>query len=322
MGRMRERVKKRAQENKNKGAANSFKLPDGAELYKPKKGTKSLDILPYRVTVDNHPEVGEGELWFERSYYIHYDVGPDQKPRICPRTIKKACPICEERKDLLREDDEDSKELADALKPKERQLFNVIDLDDQDKGPQLLDFSYFCFGKQLDEEIREGDDDIADFAELKGGKTLKIRWAEESLGQNKFIKSSRIDFKDRKDYDEDILDEVFDLDKILVIRGYDELQAELHGTEAPEKKEEPEENNDEGSDKEDEKEKKRKEVEKERQRRRAEREKADKEGADKEGGGKDKCPHGHKFGVDTDEYPKDCDNCDIWVECDDAKDEG
>jgi hypothetical protein len=28
----------------------------------------------------------------------------------------------------------------------------------------------------------------------------------------------------------------------------------------------------------------------------------------------DKCPHGHKFGVDTDEFD-DCDDCEVWQEC-------
>lgn len=33
---------------------------------------------------------------------------------------------------------------------------------------------------------------------------------------------------------------------------------------------------------------------------------------------KDKCPHGHRFGVDCEEYD-DCDECEIWEECFDAK---
>jgi hypothetical protein len=32
----------------------------------------------------------------------------------------------------------------------------------------------------------------------------------------------------------------------------------------------------------------------------------------------DKCPFGHKFGVDTDEY-KDCERCELWDECDEEK---
>jgi hypothetical protein len=28
-----------------------------------------------------------------------------------------------------------------------------------------------------------------------------------------------------------------------------------------------------------------------------------------------KCPTGHKFGIDTDKYKKDCEDCDIWADC-------
>lgn len=37
-----------------------------------------------------------------------------------------------------------------------------------------------------------------------------------------------------------------------------------------------------------------------------------------EAGGKDKCPYGHKFGVDTDSF-KDCTTCELWDACTDAK---
>ena len=30
---------------------------------------------------------------------------------------------------------------------------------------------------------------------------------------------------------------------------------------------------------------------------------------------KGKCPYGHKFGVDTDDFPKDCSKCDAWDDC-------
>jgi len=33
---------------------------------------------------------------------------------------------------------------------------------------------------------------------------------------------------------------------------------------------------------------------------------------------KDKCPYGHRFGIDTDKF-KDCDTCEIWDDCSDEK---
>jgi hypothetical protein len=34
-----------------------------------------------------------------------------------------------------------------------------------------------------------------------------------------------------------------------------------------------------------------------------------------------KCPHGHQFGVDTDDFPDDCDDCKVWSQCTDKKEE-
>ena len=33
---------------------------------------------------------------------------------------------------------------------------------------------------------------------------------------------------------------------------------------------------------------------------------------------KNRCPYGHRFGIDIDEYD-DCDNCELWDECADAE---
>jgi hypothetical protein len=33
----------------------------------------------------------------------------------------------------------------------------------------------------------------------------------------------------------------------------------------------------------------------------------------------DECPSGHKFGIDTDKFPKDCDDCKLWDKCIDKK---
>jgi hypothetical protein len=39
----------------------------------------------------------------------------------------------------------------------------------------------------------------------------------------------------------------------------------------------------------------------------------------KAGDKKDRCPHGYRFGMDTNKYDE-CDSCDLWDECSDAKD--
>lgn len=237
---MRDRIRHRAESRRNTGGLDTLELPEGVELYKPEKGPVEFDILPYRVSVDTHPEVKKGELWYERTYLAHRNVGPEEKFLICPRTVGKRCPICEEHQ-RLKKDPNVEEEVVDALRAKERELFNVV-MKDGDGSVMVLDISTFLFGRKLEEEIREGDEANAAFAELSGGKTLKVRWEAKSMGTNKFVEAGRIDFLDREDIDESALDAVVDLDKAMKILPYEEIEKifQAGGDEASEKEaEEP-----------------------------------------------------------------------------------
>lgn len=237
---MRDRIRHRAESRRNTGGLDTLELPEGVELYKPEKGPVEFDILPYRVSVDTHPEVKKGELWYERTYLAHRNVGPEEKFLICPRTVGKRCPICEEHQ-RLKKDPNAEEEVVDALRAKERELFNVV-MKDGDGSVMVLDISTFLFGRKLEEEIREGDEANAAFAELSGGKTLKVRWEAKSMGTNKFVEAGRIDFLDREDIDEGALDAVVDLDKAMKILSYEEIEKifQAGSDEVPEKEaEEP-----------------------------------------------------------------------------------
>ena len=224
MSSMRDRFKKRAKEGAQKGF--SVQLPEDVKRFSPKKGTYKLDVIPYTVSAKKHPDgVAAGELWCRRPFLIHYGIGVDNKPQVCPRTIGKPCPICEyyERERKRPGADEDA---LKEIRAKARELYNVIDLDNEDDGIQVLEMSYHLFGKLLENEINEADDDeVAGFAELKGGKTLKVRFSESSMGTNKFLEATRIDFLDRDDYKKSILDDVVDLDTVFNILPYEELEA-------------------------------------------------------------------------------------------------
>ena len=225
---MAERAKQRAKEregHRSGGGSGTLSLPDGVEYFKPdKKGKYKLDILPYKVSSKNHPEVKKGELWYQRTVWIHFGIGADDKVMICPQTIKKPCPICEEWK-KLRKDDTADEDMVKALRAKERELFNVIDLNGDEEKVLLFEYSYHLFGKLLEEEL-EGDegDEIAGFADLEGGKTLEVKFRQKKLGKNKFLEATSISFEDRDEYDEAIMEDVIDLDAILNIPTYEELQ--------------------------------------------------------------------------------------------------
>lgn len=221
---MRDRARKRAEERENQGGGGTkYNLPDGMNFYSPKKHA-SLDIIPYTVSVDNHPEdVPKGELWYQRTVLVHFNVGSENKSYLCPKTIKKKCPICEYRAQLVKDPDA-QEEIVRSLKARERELFNVYDREDSDKGVQLWDVSNYNFGAKLEEELREGRVEWGGFAEPVDGFTLKVRFTEEQIGKNKFMQASRIDFEERKSIDKKLLSQALDLDKILKVLPYEQLE--------------------------------------------------------------------------------------------------
>jgi hypothetical protein len=359
---MASKAKNRAKRNQTGGGL--VTPPTGISKFQPKKGTFNLDILPYVVSVKNHPEVSKGELWYQRTYWAHFGLGSDGKMAvICPKTINKPCPICEYVKSLFDSEEEESIEMAKRIKAKARELYNVIDLDDQDKGVQIFDYSYHLFGKALEEEINEGPEEWAGFADLEGGYTLETRFRKGSMGgSSSFFEVAKINFEERDDYDEEILEQVHDLDKLIQVKSYDELKAALFGTDEEEEEEEvtTEEEDDEDEDEEEEEEKPKKgkssskksskdkkqnkkdeeedededededeeedeeeEDEKPKKKSSSGKRKPTKPSSKKSGKGKgkkNKCPGGGEFGVDTGELDE-CDDCDLWPECEDANEE-
>jgi len=131
----------------------------------------------------------------------------------------------------MRKDPDADEEAVKALRAKERQLFNVIDLEKDDREVLIWEFSYHMFGKILEEEIRDGDEANASFADLVGGKTLSLKFRQKKIGSNKFLEVVNIDFRDRDDYPDKILDSVVDLDAVLNVPSYDALQQAFLGTE-------------------------------------------------------------------------------------------
>ena len=194
----------------------SMNLPEGVSILQIKKaGTYRLDVIPYEVG-DGNPFAKKGELHYERTYYVHRGIGPENSSYVClSKTFKKPCPICEFRAKEARNPEADE-ELIKNLAPKERQLFNVIDLSDPDKGVQLMEYSYHLFGKALDAKVRGGDDNEYDlFADLEQGLTVKVVFEEEKGAGYVYYKASDIEMKPRKKpYDESILEATTCLDGV------------------------------------------------------------------------------------------------------------
>jgi len=222
-----ERIKKRITERQNvKGSSSKYILDPDVTFFTPKKGINEIDIIPYKVTVENHPEgIEVGDLWYQRTVFVHYGIGLEDQSYICPRTIRKPCPICEHRLIILKDENAD-KSISDHLKAKERELYNVVDLSLPERKVQLWEISYHNFGRMLEEEIREGNIEWARFPSLTKGYTLRVRFTEKTIGSGKtYLQATRVDFVKRQEqYTKEILKQVYDLDRILNVLPYKELE--------------------------------------------------------------------------------------------------
>lgn len=233
--RQRERVsgRKRAETHKTGYERTTVQLPDGVkDFVLESAATKRIAVIPFRVGKGN-PYAEEGSLYFERTFWVHRGIGATEESYVClAKTAKQKCPICEYRAKLAKDPTADEKVVAD-LAPKERQLWNVLDLDDLDGGVKIWDISFHLFGKRLDEEIKNADegDGYEFFADPEDGCYLKLGVLEKTFNGNKFYEVSTVGFKPRREpLDPDVLKSALCLDNLLVFYSYDKLKAILFQT--------------------------------------------------------------------------------------------
>lgn len=323
---MAERVKQKAKEAEFSGGNDTLRVKDGISFFKPKKGKNEIMIVPFEMGAGkNLEDIQPGELWFRQQLLKHFRVGPDDKAVICPRTIGKKCPICEHRASLLAQgrstDDAEVKELL----PKKRELYYIIDLEDDDRL-KIFEYSYHNFGKKLEEEVREADDDslAVNFADPDDGAIVVVRMAEASMGKNKFLEASRFDFEERGKEEKKIIQqaigEVTPFGELMIIHSYEELRNLFYDldpdeTEAKQDQDEEEEaprsRSSRGA----------KEETKAPRSRRADPDPDEEESESKPGKPvKHKCQFDGVFGETCDTLEA-CEDCAIWADCRDATDE-
>lgn len=297
-----------------------LKLPKGVNVFKEEPGSRvKLDILPYVVTDPNHPDRDDelgiavpGALWYKRPFKLHRNIGYNNMPLVCPTSIGKRCPICEYKQRLLKEGKDWRDDSVKALKTYLRNLYIVVPLDNKnyEERPYVWDISDHLFQNKLSTELEENPE-YANFPDLEDGYTLRIRFTEEQFGKNKFADTSRIDFEKReKKYDESILDKVPNLDEVLVVLPYEQIEAKFFDseddavTDVDKAIDEVVDEIDEDEDDEDVEPRKAKII----------------VSKPKLAVADGKCPYGHEFGRDEGSY-LECADCIEWNACADAKDE-
>ncbi len=342
----RERVRQNARQSR--GGKGWLNIPDGMREWAPeKKGNYLIDIVPYEVKTNHHPdEIEAGVLWYKHPFQIHHGVGVKSESLVCPESVGKPCPICEERAKLAQNWDENEDRIR-AIQAQRHTAYNIIDPDDED-SIAIFTISRGKFPSILETELDEGPEENLDFYDVTDeGKTIKARFSKSSFKGRDFLECTRIDFRDRGAMDEDeILEKTIDLSDIFNTPSYDQLKAkflelddfedeededgdeevediedeevedieddepEEDEPEDEEEEDEPEDEEDEPEDEEDEPEEKPKKKVKPKVKKKAKKKKSS----------GDKCPvDGGEFGETLDEFDE-CETCDLFEECEETFD--
>lgn len=220
----REKVSAKRWREEVRGGSEYLRVPSGLTMFSSKPGTYRLDFMSFRAGKGN-PRAEEGEPYFERTIWIHKEVGPNNEWHLClARTFKKPCPICEHRAKLSA-DPEADEALIKSLAPKSRQLWLVKDLQNDPDGVMLWDVSTALFGEMLKDKINNSDeeDGYDFFADPTEGLTMRLALQQSDRG--KWTETGDIEFRARKrQYDSEIVDEMPCLDELLVPTPYDKLK--------------------------------------------------------------------------------------------------
>lgn len=230
--------------------SNLVRFPDDVERFDPnQKGAYVIDILGYKTK--NNPRAEPGELFGNREYKAHYNLGPgSDRSAICPSTFGKPCPVCEYQQQLLRQGVSKKSEEYKALYPKRRQLFVLLDHNDKaNKQPKIWDVATWNFGELLADRVNDNAEEDWDmYHHPKIGYRMRVSIKRTSMpgrdGQPVvFSKASAIDFKKRdKPIPKEIMQAVPCLDDLLVETDYETLAKLFYGEDhAPDNTEETDE---------------------------------------------------------------------------------
>lgn len=260
----RSMMDRRRREHKGTGGGFAYSPPDLPQ-FKPKKPEElRIDVIPFVAGKNNPFAPKAGELYFERTYYQHPNIGPSRAKVFCNlEMFRKPCYVCEVRAKMGRKPappegrSAAEKKAFNDLLPKQRQVFLVRDRSEMKKGLQFFDESWHLLGKFLDNKLNTAKGKIKKvreaFAEPDGGSTLVLSPIEKPVGETggKCLEFSDIQFEPReKPIKQELLDQASEvnLDSLFTTPAdYEEVKA-LFQQAAPDddEDEDEEEDDDEG----------------------------------------------------------------------------
>ena len=130
-----------------------FPLPENCRpQWKCTEGEHAIDVIPWKVQTDLHPNNKKGTWAYTVDYFRHEKVGPLEHNVTCPlRTWGKRCPICEFRDaEMLKPSF--NKEYLDRIRAKHRSMYYIwvrnVPAEEQ-KGVQFWAPSWHIFEQDI-----------------------------------------------------------------------------------------------------------------------------------------------------------------------------
>jgi hypothetical protein len=155
-----------------------------ADRMKLDDGDNYLRLLPPTLEY-----LAESVDYISIDYLMHYRIGYEgnYSHEVCPKTTNKQnkCPVCEAVNKLYATKDETDRQLAGRIRAKIRYTFNVIDLNNLDKGVQILEQ-----GSQIYTEILKfiSNPKYSDILDLDKGRNVTITKIPEKESNTGFVK--------------------------------------------------------------------------------------------------------------------------------------
>lgn len=239
-----EQAQKEAIETRDEGGNQKWQgqlvnpLPEGCRpQWKCQEGEHALDVIPWKVLTDIHPQIAKGSWAYKVDYWRHEKVGLMEHYLYCPlKTINKRCPVCEHREaEMLKSSF--SKEYVDKIKPKHRTMYYVWirnNPTEEQKGLQFWEISYHAFEDpvQGQAKIPFGGGTILFMHPSKDrGKTVYFKRTGKGATNTKYLEHKFLDR--RMDIPQQILEQAtISLESIIPIYSYDKMYEIVH--QAPE----------------------------------------------------------------------------------------
>ena len=231
---MKEELLKRTQESSERKEGEIFIKYFKRDLEIPlvKFGTTKedphiLDIIPFKAgkMMPDFMRIKEGKDAYYLDVYVHQNVGPGKAWVVCPsRNYGQPCPVCDYIDGLVRE----GKEYEDYsdIAPKRRCVYNIVNqstVRDARKGVQIWEVSHKFSEKPIQAAARTP----------RGGGSVPFSHPDKDVGMSVSFSVDSDTYKTisghkliPRDYDigDDILDQAYQLDQIVEVLSYEEIE--------------------------------------------------------------------------------------------------